>query len=269
MKNLITRAITGFFFVALLVGAILINQWTFAGLFLLISVAGILEFYSLTEHGNLKPQKLLGSFLGIAIFSLTFLSFSGIISSKYLLGIVPLSVIVFIVELYRKHENPLGNIATTLLGPLYVVLPFALLGGIALSNPQSYSPYIILGFFILIWCYDSGAYLFGITLGKNRLFERISPKKSWEGFIGGVLVAFGIAYLLSGYYTGITLLDWLVVAAIVVVVGTYGDLVESMIKRQLGIKDSGSILPGHGGILDRFDAVLLAAPLVYTYFELI
>ncbi|GAI59219.1 unnamed protein product, partial [marine sediment metagenome] len=128
---------------------------------------------------------------------------------------------------------------------------------------------ILLGFFILFWVSDTAAYLFGVSFGKHRLFKRISPRKSWEGLLGGAFIALITAYLLSLYFKDLRLPDWIIIAFIVVIIGTFGDLVESMYKRSLGLKDSGRILPGHGGILDRFDGVLLASPIVFTYLQLI
>ncbi len=124
---------------------------------------------------------------------------------------------------------------------------------------------ILLGIFILIWASDSGAYVFGVTMGKNKLFERISPKKTWEGFIGGVVISQVAAFLLSRYFGDLGYLHWGIIAGIVAVFGTLGDLVESMIKRSVKIKDSGKILPGHGGILDRFDSLLFTIPVIFTY----
>jgi phosphatidate cytidylyltransferase len=257
--------------VALLVAAILLGSWWLGGLFLFISLAGIWEFYTLVEKGDSKPQKILGIITGAVLYVALFLSSAGHITNEYLLLIVPLSIAIFIVELYRKKEHPFTNIALTLLGVAYIVLPFALFSGFVFSDAvsQEYYPFTLLGYFILIWLYDSGAYVFGVSFGKHRLFERISPKKSWEGFIGGAVVAIFAAWMLSRYFTHISVFDWIVIALLVIVAGTFGDLAESMLKRDLAVKDSGSILPGHGGILDRFDAVFLSSPLVYMYLQLI
>ncbi len=242
-----------------------------AALFFVVSMAGIWEFYSLLQHGKYKPQKVLGALTGVFLFAAIFLTQMGYMQSDFLLLLIPLAVLIFIVELYRKQNQPFTNIALTLLGPAYIVFPFALFSGFVFNNPGSteYYPYILLGLFILIWLYDSGAYIFGVSFGKHRLFERISPKKSWEGLIGGSLIALFAAWGISHYFTVISLIDWIVIAIIIIVAGTYGDLVESMLKRHLGVKDSGNILPGHGGILDRFDAVFLSSPLVYVYLQLI
>jgi phosphatidate cytidylyltransferase len=131
-----------------------------------------------------------------------------------------------------------------------------------------FSPGIIVGFFILLWTNDSGAYLVGITIGRHRLMERISPKKSWEGFLGGTILALLVAWLLSGWLGVIDSWEWLIVSVIISIAGTYGDLVESMLKRSLGVKDSGTIMPGHGGFLDRFDSAIISFPLVFLFISL-
>ncbi len=271
MKNFLTRIITATIFGVVFIGSIIWGEWSFAALFLLISIIGILEFYKLVEKGGYQAQKLLGTLIGVFLFVSVYFIYSPHIKFEFLFLLFPLTVLVFIIELYRKKENPFANIAITFLGIAYVVLPFSLLSSFVFSYSGStmYTPNILLGVFFLIWIYDSGAYIFGVSLGKHRMFERISPKKSWEGFFGGTLSALVLAWFISGYFTSITMFDWMFIALIVIIVGTYGDLVESMLKRSLGIKDSGKILPGHGGILDRFDAVLLCSPLIFTYLELV
>ena len=159
---------------------------------------------------------------------------------------------------------PFQNIAITILAVCYVAIPFSFY--LALGFMGAGFSYILpLSLLLLIWANDSGAYIFGVTLGKHRLFERHSPKKSWEGFVGGIFIASLVAWILSGYVNTIAPTHWLMLAILVGLVGTFGDLVESMFKRSLNIKDSGSFLPGHGGLLDRFDSLIFAAPLVYIY----
>jgi phosphatidate cytidylyltransferase len=157
-----------------------------------------------------------------------------------------------------------------LTGVFYIALPFGLLNYfyIPARLPGDVQYGVLFGFFLILWLNDTAAYLVGSAIGKHRLFERISPKKSWEGSVGGAVFALFTAWLLSGYFSAILLWQWLVMAIIIVILGTLGDLVESMLKRNLGIKDSGNILPGHGGMLDRFDAVLLSAPVVYVFIVL-
>jgi phosphatidate cytidylyltransferase len=174
---------------------------------------------------------------------------------------------IFVFELYRKKNKPFQNIALTFLGIIYIALPFSLLYlmGFKEYTVTGFKPKIILGFFFLLWTSDTGAYLVGMTLGRHPFFPRISPKKSWEGFIGGVVLTLLIAWVISNYFTFLSTYDWLIIGLIIAVTGAIGDLIESLLKRSLNVKDSGNILPGHGGILDRFDSVIFAAPLVFVY----
>ena len=274
MNNFWTRTLTGTVFVAVMIGGIWWSYWSMAVLFFVIVVLGLWEFYSLIERKGFNPRKLLGVALGISVFSF-FVTASRLMDHYIIafgLGTLFLSVILVVTELFLRAENPFANIAFGFFGILYIAVPFALLtvpvceGG--LVSPYRYLPNSLLGYFFLLWANDTFAYLVGRGIGKTKLFERISPKKTWEGTIGGILCAQGIAYLLSIYFTELPLRDWMVVGAMVSVFGTLGDLVESMFKRSLGVKDSGTILPGHGGILDRFDGVFLSAPFVVTYIEL-
>ena len=173
-----------------------------------------------------------------------------------------------LIELYRKKVSPFHSIAYTLTGVIYIIIPFAMLIRISfLSGNYNYA--VPLGIFLLIWTHDTFAYLAGIKFGKHRLFERLSPKKSWEGFAGGFVAAMIVSYILFNQFAMLSLYEWLALALIVVVTGTLGDLVKSMLKRSLNVKDSGTILPGHGGLIDRFDAVLMSVPFIYIYLSLI
>lgn len=270
LSNLLKRSITGSLIVATIIGCIIFNPFSFYILFALISILGLNEFYNLSKKNNANPQKIIGIITGFVLFSSNFLYASGNIEAKIFLINIPFIVLIFINELYRKKEQPFINIAYTFLGILYIALPFSLCNYLVLqpSNEVIYTPHILLGLFILLWTSDSGAYVVGSQIGKRRLFPRISPKKSWEGSIGGAVFALIAAWIMSLYFKELILTDWLIIAIITVVSGTYGDLSESLFKRSIDVKDSGNILPGHGGILDRFDSVLLAAPLVFTYVQL-
>lgn len=264
MKNLIIRTITGIIFIVTIIVSTLYSSLSFMLVFLLIEILSLLEFYKIANKQS-KPQKVLGSIAGAYIFIVNFLWYYFKTGGMYLsLLVFFLLVFIFIIEMYRKSKQPLINIAVTLLGLIYITIPFSLLNHIAYLKGD-YQGKIILGIFILMWTYDTGAYVFGMLLGKHRLFERISPKKSWEGFFGGMLSAFGIAYILTQNFDVFFKLEWYIIALIVVVFGTMGDLTESLFKRSLKIKDSGKILPGHGGILDRFDGILLSVPVIFTY----
>lgn len=263
-----TRAITGFFFVAVVLVLVLISSNTFTLFFIIITALCSLEFYKLVRTDDVKPQFITGLLLLFSIIlPLTSYSLYGT-SLNNLLFCVPFVILVIVVELYRKHNNPFHNIVYTIFGIIYTAIPFCFFYVMAYRDGQ-YSSHYPLAFLIMLWSSDTGAYLFGISLGKHRLFERHSPQKSWEGFIGGIICSMLAGYILSIYFTELAFFQWLVISIIISVAGTLGDLSESMLKRSLSTKDSGSFLPGHGGFLDRFDGLLLAAPLVFVYLHLI
>ncbi|MDQ3191083.1 MAG: phosphatidate cytidylyltransferase [Bacteroidota bacterium] len=271
---MLKRSITGIIFVVVLLFAIIYHPALFFILFLLITFVGLNEFYSIAQKAGFNIQKTAGISAGMIVFILiTGFELFDFIEVKFLsLGLL-VPFIIFIAELYRKSPSPLANIALSLMGIFYVAVPFALLSFFIISVEESiggnYNPSILLGYFFLIWTNDTGAYLAGKSMGKRKLFERLSPKKTWEGAAGGLILALGVAYLLSLFYEELSIVNWLIIAAIVVITGNLGDLTESMFKRHVEIKDSGNILPGHGGILDRFDAVLISAPFVWIYLTLI
>lgn len=273
MKNLLTRALTGIAFVATIIGAIWWSPYSFLVLFCLITGLLLWEFYGLVNHfENSSIKKMISTLGGVYLFAATFAYAneltSGIIFLPYLLFII----YIFVGELYYKAPNPINNWAFTLFGQVYCAGFMSLINfiGAIPNTPNSieYSPLFVLAIFIFVWLNDTGAYLFGITLGKRRLFERISPKKSWEGFWGGLFVALASSQAFAHFIPEIAWYYWLGLAAVIVLFGTWGDLAESLFKRTLEVKDSGHVLPGHGGMLDRFDSVLMAIPAAYIYIEL-
>ncbi len=187
----------------------------------------------------------------------------------YFLLLIPVILAVF--ELSRTTSTSLQNVAMGLFGIVWIAVPLALLSGFFnLAEEHKWRQTgLLLGFFLILWIYDSGAYIFGSLFGKHKMLERVSPKKSWEGFAGGTLAGLLVAYLISASFTEFSPAIWLVIGLTIIAAGTAGDLIESMFKRNAGVKDSGTILPGHGGILDRFDAVLIAAPVVYILIRLL
>lgn len=261
------RAITGIIFVLVLITSLLLGQWSFSLFFILVSLLSLDEFYKIVSQGEIRPNRLAGILLGL-VFFLSFALFQiDLISGKLLLLSVPFITLVFWCELYRKAEKPFMNIAYTFFGIIFAVLPFLFFFSLGFLD-MGYNFHYPLGFLILLWSSDTGAYLIGRSFGKTKLFERHSPKKTWEGFFGGLALSILTAFILSHYFQGIEVWQWVVSAAIIASFGTYGDLSESMLKRSYQIKDSGTILPGHGGLLDRFDGLLLAAPLVYVFLAL-
>ena len=267
MSTLIKRSITGLIFITVLISSIVWNEYSFGVLFLIISILGQAEFYRLGKHAEIQPQNVSGIMLGSILFIGIFGYFSEAIPLLYNIVALPFLLLIPIVELYSNKQKPFLNIAFTYLGAIYISLSFATLSALAFYH-GTYNYELILGIFFIIWSNDTGAYLVGSKIGKRKLFERVSPKKSWEGSIGGGIIAMGVGFLLSNWFTSISVIHWLVLSVIVVIFGTIGDLIESLFKRSINVKDSGNILPGHGGILDRFDSVIFAAPaaMFYIYF---
>ncbi len=273
-NNFIQRTITGLLFVATLVGCIIGGAIPFTVLFALISGLSIYEFGSIVnKYGDVHMSTRISALGGIVLF----LCFGYIcvapenhkVFTVYLL----FPLYICIKELYLKQKNPIHNLAYGLMSHIYIALPFALLNVLAYqTSPETgvsqYNPVLPLSIFIFNWINDTGAYCTGVLFGKHRLFERISPKKSWEGSIGGAFFSIVTAIVLAHFFTFMPTAEWIGLGLTVVIFGTWGDLTESLLKRTLGIKDSGNILPGHGGLLDRFDSSLFAIPaaVIYLYF---
>ena len=279
MKNLMVRTLSGLVLVAVFVGAVLGSQWSFGTLLLLILVGGQTEFYKLARETGLSPQRWMGLAVGVLLFALNFIvfrQFSRSVTDEaggavlYLLLYIGLLLpTLFVCELFRRSATPLANLGATLLGVLYVAVPLSLLLYVpVLAGDGVWRPETVLCYIFIIWANDVFAYLVGMTFGRHRLCERLSPKKSWEGFFGGLAgaVATGLAaaYALDANYW-----VWGGLALVASLSGVAGDLVESMFKREAGVKDSGQVIPGHGGVLDRFDALLLSAPYVFLYLLLV
>lgn len=268
MSNLVQRTITGIIFLVVVIGAIVFNKISFFILFELIIIGAMYEFYTLVQKKNFRPQKIYGIVIGAIVFAANYFYINNYIGAEIFLVIIPVVMSIFLVELYRKSEYVFVNIGFTLLGIIYIAVPFSFASNIVFINGD-YNFQLLLGFLFLIWSFDTLAYVFGVSFGKHRLFERISPKKSWEGFIGGLISNIGMAYVLSLLFKDLTFFQWGALSILVSVFGTYGDLVESSFKRNIDEKDSGSLLPGHGGVLDRFDAVIFTLPLFYVYLQFV
>lgn len=288
-KKFLVRTGSAAVFVVVLLGCILWNYYSFSALFFVVSLWGLHEFYKLMELNGGKPQKwigfMVGAFTYLVVFSVNFVEslssqdlfrLTGIIRKVggvlFVLGLL-LSMIAPIIELFRNKEKPFENLSITFFGIAYCVAPFAFLNTYAINTVHStefvykflYQPQLVIALFLLIWSNDTFAYLVGSFIGKNKMYERISPGKTWEGTIGGALLTIASSFLIYKWFGILELHDWIIISAIVAVFGTLGDLVESMLKRSVGVKDSGNIMPGHGGILDRFDSLIMVAPFVFLY----
>lgn len=271
-NNFIQRAVTGVLFVIVLVGCILYSPLSFGILFTIISVLSVHEFAQLVSKSSEVSINKTITALGGAYLFLALMSFctQQSVGARVFLPYLGLLLYMMITELYLKKKNPTGNWAYSMLSQLYVALPFALLNVLAFQNsPETgsvtYNPILPLSIFVFIWLSDTGAYCVGSLIGKHRLFERISPKKSWEGSIGGGIFSTASSLGFAHFFPFMPGWQWVGLAIVVVIFGTWGDLTESLMKRQLGIKDSGNILPGHGGMLDRFDSALMAIPAAVVY----
>lgn len=274
--ELIKRIFTGFLFVTILAFCIVKGPIWFAGLFALCTIITSWEFVSLMNKKKETEISILWTVVAsISLFGAIFRSCIGYINFVSFMPFILSLIIIFVRELYRNKKSPIINMALGIMPILYIALPFSLLSVLAfipnrVSGMTEYSFVIPLTLFIFIWSNDVGAYIIGCSIGKHKLFERISPKKTWEGSIGGtsftIIAAILLHRFLPIWYGNISVWIWIGMAFIVVIFGTWGDLVESMIKRELQIKDSGKTLPGHGGFLDRFDSTLLAIPATVIYF---
>ena len=268
---MLTRALTGSVFVVVLIFSTYLSQFSLFGLYFIFVLIGTWEYLSIISiHSNFQPNVTLG--LILSAFTFLALTSESILNLSSLPFIGALMFSVFatpLIELYNNKPNPFSNIAQTIFPLIYVALPFGLLilsnSMFTNSSPGKFSSELILGFYFILWSNDTGAYLTGKAFGKHKLFERISPNKTWEGSIGGGVLAIGIAIVCGMFFTDLPLWKWASIGLIISVFGSMGDLAESLFKRSMNVKDSGKIMPGHGGILDRFDGLLIASPFVFAF----
>ncbi len=273
MKGLKTRALTAVVFVAVMVGGIYGGALPMKLLLSLICLLCLWEYFNLVfmETNRKTIRKIIGSVLGMGAFSSFYFEQIGFRAlsdlSDTLFFLILATPLLFIFELFQKTKSPFENIGKTILGVFYIALPLSLFL-VALFENNLYRPNLLMGIFLLIWSNDTFAYLVGSQIGKNKLFARISPGKTWEGTIGGGICTLIVAFLISLLFNDIGLKDWMAIGLISAVFGTIGDLVESMLKRSKGVKDSGNFMPGHGGALDRFDAFVFVLPFTGIYIYL-
>jgi len=271
MKGLTQRIITAIIFVAIIIGGILGGETTFISLAIIIALLCSFELLGilLPKDETKFRKKIFGVLIALTPCAYILSSHAGLIPSDLLsvalLGIAGASV--FLVELFSHSDKPFATSGSIVITLIYIGVPLALMIDLAITSPE-YNPVLLFSIFLFTWANDTGAYFVGSFIGKHKLFERISPKKTIEGFIGGVVVAMMVSYGMYYCFGDLRPDQWLILAAIVGVTATLGDLVESMLKRSMGIKDSGTFLPGHGGFLDRFDGFVFAIPFVYMYLKL-
>ena len=275
MTNFVRRTVTGAFIVIFVLGGLWLHPLSFFIVGAVMIGGTQHEYYLMVRGTGVRPQLVTGIISGFILYVTSTLIALGWLPFKGFLVLIPVISIVMVIELFRNVERPFDSLAHTFFSILYTAVPFSMFPFSAFNRTGlepllqmegiQFSPGILIGFFLLLWTNDTGAYLVGSLMGKHRLFERISPKKSWEGFFGGMLLTLLVARLISGWLGVADTTGWMIIAFIVSVAGTLGDLLESMLKRSLGLKDSGTIMPGHGGFLDRFDSVVVAFPLVYLY----
>ena len=269
MNNFIKRTLSGIGFVAIMLAALLTNKFVFGIVMLLSLVVMMREFLHMTCGSEYRYSQILSIFAGVTLFVLTYLfkgfNFPG---RLVILAFIPVFV-VMINSLYVKDKSRFDKFANLYTAILYIAVPWSVFNFAVFNGNGDFNGKLLLAFFAIVWGSDVGAYLFGITLGQKygkKLFPSISPKKSWIGFWGGMLMAVAVAMIL--HYAGLmpfTLLHCVFLAVLLDVAGVYGDLIESQWKRHYNVKDSGNLIPGHGGLLDRFDSALIAIPIGVIY----
>lgn len=265
MKNTLIRSFTGLIYLIIFIGALILGPYSFGFLFFAVSLIALMEFYRIVRFLGYKPHMFLGALTG-AVFFIGFFLYGYLHISAVLISLsIPLIILILILAIYSKETTALQDSVFTIFGLLYIVFPISLFNYFAFFLGEPYNYHIVLGFFILLWANDTFAYVFGVSFGKHRLMEKISPKKSWEGFIGGTIFTIILALIMSSLMNILLTRDWIIMGAIISLAGVFGDLFESLIKRLVNIKDSGRLLPGHGGMLDRIDSALLSSPLVFVY----
>ena len=281
LKNFIVRTLSGAVLLLVILGAMWVGYYGYLTLLLFITVAGTWEFYSLAKAKGYEPQRSLGVAMAtlfyVAAAMISIMAVDGVkqfadndtitlLVAILAIVIILFVAVVFVEEIFRNRTTPIANISTTIAGVGYVALPMALMTvmPMLIGGNGDWRAIYFLFYLFLVWGNDIFAYLAGVTMGRHKMCERLSPKKSWEGFVGGVLGslavgAVGAAVLDKSYVV------WMGLALIVSLSSVVGDLVESMFKRDAGVKDSGNIIPGHGGILDRFDAFIISVPFAFVY----
>lgn len=268
LSNLAQRSVVGLIFAVAVIGCALAGPLTNGMLFLFFAAVGLYEVYDLLKHQQSNaPRWFKGMSVGVILYMLVFLVQTQSIEPLWFWILPLLIAIIFVAELIKLDHLTLSNLAITIFGWIYVVMPLSLVN--VLPTIQGiYDPFPLIGFFLVLWANDTGAYLIGKYLGKHKLYPEVSPNKTWEGLAGGSVVAIATAVGLFKLTHTLYMQDWIVMAFCVVTFGNLGDLFESHLKRNFGVKDSGHIMPGHGGVMDRFDGLFLALPVFLAYYKI-
>ncbi|MFC0775072.1 phosphatidate cytidylyltransferase [Terrimonas alba] len=270
MNNLTKRILTGALLIIIITSAIRGGSISFILLTLTINLLALHEFYHLFHSYTGSLRQVTGIMLSLCLVITFALFITNRSDWKILLINIPLAFGIFIRELYLKSQTPFHNLAFIFTGIICITIPLCFFTSIAFLPIREavYNYEIVLGYFFILWASDSGAFLIGKYFGRHHLFERISPGKTWEGSLGGMFCALLVAYTTSYFFTSLNFINWIIIALIITVTGTFGDLIKSLMKRSLHIKDSGTILPGHGGMLDRFDTLLGSATFIFCFLVL-
>lgn len=269
MNNLAVRAITAIVGLTIIITGIVFSPWTFAAVILVIVLLTLREFYGLARTAETKPYEVWGIVFSFILFALIFLYYQGEIDTSTFWMLPALFSTVFLYPLIRYGQgHAINSLAVSVLGVLYIAMPFCLMIPLGFIS-GTFQFELILGVLFAQWANDTGAYFAGKAFGKTKLFEKVSPKKTWEGSIGGLVLSIGILMVFCHFFGIMSYLEWAGLAVIISIFGSLGDLVESAFKRVLAIKDSGSTIPGHGGFLDRFDGLILALPFATAYIHFV
>lgn len=271
MNNFLKRTVTALVYAVVMLAGTILHPVSFALIFAVILFFTLSEFFSVTKRSDFFALRITGHVLAQVFFFICFFVANKFVDPVFLLLPISFIIFVFIAELFRNSINTFKNSAMSLFGLLYIALPFSLLNFIVspgIITDKIFYPWILAGLYFIIWVYDSAAYITGSLFGKHKIAANISPGKSWEGFIGGTVFAVVMGILNAVLFQKVSMVNWIIIALLAVTFGTLGDFFESKLKRELGIKDSGSVLPGHGGLLDRFDSLLFAAPVIFIWLNI-
>lgn len=268
MNELLKRSLTGLAYVMIVVASTIFHPYLFAVAFAGFLGIALWEFYTLSEKIGARPQKVIGLLSGLVLFLVFFLSANKLLESEMLWVLVLIPPIILLAVFLDSTENSFRNSAATVLGVFYIALPLSMLHYILIPGGKDFYPGILLGIFLIIWMYDSMAYVTGSSFGKHKICTKISPGKSWEGLIGGAVFAVLMGILNAVLFNLLDITNWITIALLIIIFGTSGDFFESKLKREAGVKDSGFVMPGHGGMLDRFDSLLFAAPVIFVWLHL-